>query len=365
MKKVLVLLVLFSLISPSFASLFKAENNLIVASSDNVTGNAYLAGNTVVINGLINGDLFVGGNTININGVVLGDVMAGANSVIINGNVTGDVRAAGSIVTIKGIVGGEVLTGAGMLELNSGSSVGEVNAGASNVILAGIVNGNVSINAENITVEKTSAINGFLNYTSSNDAIITNSSVITGFVQKNLPSESNRFSTEKQMTIPIMGIGFFGWLLSLASTLLSGYVLVRISKRLIENVKKSMSEDVVNKLLKGLGFIVLIPILCIIGLISMIASPLSMISIALYAIVLYVAGVLSAFFVGSKVLEFLKTSKQSLMIELLTGVIILELLDYVPVLGGIIKFLILLVSVSALINTLSERISEVKKKKIF
>lgn len=358
--KVLILLSLLML-APCPASIFKTGESVGVGSNEVIDQNIYLAGNLININGEVDGDVITLGNVIIINGLVSGDLLAAANSVTVNGNVTGDVRTAGSIVMINGEVGGEVLAGVGQLIISEDSSVAEVNAGAGSIIISGAVIGNVTAVADNVTVTDKGIIGGVLNYTSSNKAEIADENSIS-LIQQNEPKNGRSWSWTNMLPISYLGIALI--VFSVLSKLLTGFILTRISKNNIKELKERMNKEFLNQSIIGFAVMILVPIAAIIGLVTIIALPLILVALGLYLITLYLASVTAAFFVGSKALELLKVDKQSLTIELFIGVLIIELINWVPFIGWVFNFIILLFSLGALTNLLKNKYADAKKKKI-
>ncbi len=347
---------LLLIMTPCFASVFKADKNLVI--SQPVSQNAYLAGNIVTVNSDVNGDLLIGANMVEVSGDVNGDVMAGANSIIINGNVDGDVRCGGNSVIINGNVTGEVLAGAAQVVINS--VIGELTVGAGKVLINGEVLGNATVNAENITLAAGASIGGFLNYTSNNEALLAESQV-GDFIQHNEPGEIEMSPWGLMNTWAARLI----WsLVGLAGTLITGFVLTRLSDRKVVEFQKSFGKDSFAKGAKGFAVLVLVPIAVVIGLVTVVAAPISLVVIGLYAIGLYLAWVLSAFYIGLKTLDLFRVRKQSLIIELLVGALTLKLISWVPFAGGFINFLIMLVGFGALLGLCRSSFEECKKKKI-
>jgi cytoskeletal protein CcmA (bactofilin family) len=312
----------------------------------------------------VNGDVTIGANLVEINGLVNGDLLVGANIVTINGNVTGDVRAGCSILNINGVVGGEVLAGAGQAVINEGSSVGEINIGTGSLTIDGAVKGNVTVSADNITITDKASIDGSLNYYSEKDAVIQNLGVITGSVnKKEAPSSSD--------WMPAMNwgwsIGYFSilfFVIGILSELVVGLVLIKISEKSVKELKARMSKNAFDHGVKGFAFLVLVPIAAVIAMITIIAIPLSLIALALYAIMLYLGSIIAAFWVGMKVFELLKIKAQPLVTELIVGIIILKLVGWIPFIGWLISFIIWLIALGALMKLSRESFDKCKKQKI-
>jgi len=342
--KASVLMVLL-LLTPCLASIFKVDNSITISNSEIINENAYLMGNLVTVDGTINGDL-----------------MAGARTLTINGNITGDVRGVAVTVIINGNVDGELAIGAGQIQLSEGASVGEINAMAESLLIGGAVLGNVSATITSLTVTDTSSIGGYLNYTSSNDAIISNQDVIVGLVQKNEATDWSGWSAPGIDWL--WGFNIFTVVICVLTELLMGYVLIKVSEKNVKGLQKRMDKNVFNQIVKGFAVLILVPVAAIIGMITIIAAPLSLIGLALYAIMLYIASVITAFYIGMKTLRWLKAKKQSLMIELLVGILVIELIKLIPFAGWFISLVIWLLSIGAITNHVKASFEECKKKKI-
>jgi len=358
---------LLLLITPCLASVFKADMDVSVSSSETINQNAYFAGNIISVNGDINGDLITAGNIVEVNGNIDGDLWVGANTISINGNITGDVRCGASMLTINGDVGGEVLAGAGLVNINEGSTVGEINTGTASLLIAGTVIGNVTASAENVTVKDTASIGGNLNYTSNSEALIEDSDVIVGTIQQNQPSNSmnhmkSDFYGDFLWTFTYFGI--FMLVMGLIAKLLVGYVLLKISEKSVKNMVKRMNNNSFDQILKGFAFLVLLPIAAVIGLITVIGAPLSIMGLAVYGLALYIAKIIAAFWLGKKLMDWLKAKDKPVMLELLVGILALEAINWIPFVGWFISLLVWLLAIGALCKQSRESFEQCKKKKI-
>jgi|SRR5215210_926237 len=102
-----------------------------VVSNGTITGDVVVAGGNLDLNGPVTGDVLAAGGRISINGTVTGDVRAAGGQITVAGNVSEDVLATGGQVTINGRVGQDLIVGAGQLNLNgtvAGSAAGGVGA---------------------------------------------------------------------------------------------------------------------------------------------------------------------------------------------------------------------------------------------
>jgi len=362
MRERLALISLLIILSPAMGSLFKAEETIAISSP--LSSNSYIVGNLVTINSIVNGDLFVAGNTININNEVNGDVMAGANVIVINGVINGDVRGLANSISINKDIKGELLTGCASIVINEGVTVEELNIGAASVIIAGTINGNATIRANNITITETGIIRGMLNYTSSNNAVIKEGGIVNA-AQRNEPVEKELMQTK---SYPVSDFFKQFWLtaliLSLVTNLMTGFIMIKISEHKVEEFLKEAGKDWLSQSVSGFAFIVLVPIAAVIGLVTIIAAPISGVALAVYGIIIYLSSVLAAFYLGRKTICALRMKKQSLMIELLTGSIVIQIIGWVPVIGWLFKLIILLMSLGVATKMIKDSYHYCKKKRL-
>lgn len=82
------------------------KDNLFAAAdtirlSGTVEKDAYLAGDEITIDGTVKGDAILAGTLVALNGSVEGDLMAAGQAVVVNGTVQDDARIAGEAVLLK------------------------------------------------------------------------------------------------------------------------------------------------------------------------------------------------------------------------------------------------------------------------
>ena len=104
---------------------FRSGQEIFIPAGQTVPHDLYLAGGRVRVDGRVEGDLVVAGGQLELNGPVLGDLTAAGGQVRIAGPVEGDVRVAGGDVLLSGAVGEDVLAAAGDLTLAPTARVGQ------------------------------------------------------------------------------------------------------------------------------------------------------------------------------------------------------------------------------------------------
>ena len=141
----------------------RTDRTLVLPAGEHVTGDLYLLGGTVTVDGTVDGDLVVLGGQVQLNGSVGGDLLAAGGTVVLDGSVAGDARVAAGQLTVggkvgkdlavavgeatissRGVVGGDLILGAGQASM-SGSVTGSVVGSAGTYAQNGTVGGTVDV----------------------------------------------------------------------------------------------------------------------------------------------------------------------------------------------------------------------------
>lgn len=348
-------LFIFAILSISFIGAATQDSGDIVDRRGTLNDDYYAAGGTVTVDADVNGDVMAAGGTVVIGNHVRQDVMAAGGTVTIRGRVQDDVRAAGGNVTIEAEVGDDALASGGNVTLASNSTVrgdamfaggvvningtvnGNLKAAGGNVTITGTVHGNVDVEADQLVVARGARIDGNLNYRSPEKGRISKDAVIHG---KTSYSVSDRYR-------PHPGARF----LSVITFSVAGIVLLLLFPRFTQATSTRVGKDFWKNL--GLGFAILVatPVAFILLMVSFIGIWVGLPLLAIYLVSLVLAYVIAAFFVaetGARWLKFQMTSKGRIVAALVVALLVLTALRFIPVLGGLITFLLLLTALGAM-----------------
>ncbi len=360
LSKILIVFFIFVIIFPlnTNASEFRSGDKLIITKDEVVNDDIYFAGSSVIVEGTINGDLVAAGGEIRVTGTINGGIMAAGGSIIVNGNVTDDIRAAGGEVKIGGDVGDNVLafTGQFVLEKNAriardltlgagnavidGTVNGNINGGATDLEMSGAVKGNVTVELDNnIKIFPGATIGGNLEYKAPHKGEI--SGLVSG---KTTYKETPVKKGDLQSKIDGEIIGYL-WLL------LIGIVSLILAPELTQKNSDMVTIKPLRNLLFGLLFLIITPIVAILLLITIIGIPLSLIIFIIYIISLYISRIYVGFRVGQYVLEKLKIETRSRALTMASGLLILLIVINLPIIGGFIHFVVLLLGLGAIALT--------------
>jgi len=102
----------------------RTDRTLVLPAGEHVTGDLYLLGGTVTVDGTVDGDLVVLGGQVQLNGSVGGDLLAAGGTVVLDGSVAGDARVAAGQLTVGGKVGKDLAVAVGEATISSRGVVG-------------------------------------------------------------------------------------------------------------------------------------------------------------------------------------------------------------------------------------------------
>lgn len=134
---------------------YVAAGNSITLSGTVSSGDAYVAGGTVLIDGTVDGDLLVAGGNITITGTVNGNVRAAGGNIVLSGRVGKNFSVAAGNVTVgkDATIGGNLVSFFGNLEDN-GQVSGNMTLTGGHVSLGGTTQGNIDAKVAQLSFAK-------------------------------------------------------------------------------------------------------------------------------------------------------------------------------------------------------------------
>lgn len=307
--------------------------------------NLLLAGNDIVSSiDVSNGLMFIAGNTLNLTTRGEYGFIAG-NIVNFSGTTDRDLFIAGNMVTLeaKADIGRDVFAGANSLVVKTDLNGNLAASAASVVIKDAEITGNVDLTADEIRFEGNVTIDGRLTY---ND-----NATVSGLKSNGVKvASSETYHVEEiDQSVEIVA-SIYGKLLSIAGLFITMAIICAIFPRIHEKISNSATADAFGKKLAiGFGILIGVPIFAIATLCTVIAAPLSFISIALYVIMIYLAQGFAGIWLGHLIIEKLCKSKGNVYLEAFVGIVILGVLALVPYVGVITGLLGLLLGLGLII----------------
>ncbi|MBU0727988.1 hypothetical protein KKA95_04860 [Patescibacteria group bacterium] len=380
MKKYIFILLTALLILPTavFATTFQSGEEVLV--SEVVNDDVYLAGGEVLVQANINGDLIAVGGGLGINANVSQDLTAGGGDVVINGEVGDDLRVGGGNVTINSTIKDDLFVGAGNVTLSQDSFVGgDVTFGSGNLVMMGEINGNlmgagetiridgkISGNVKLYGVEKlkfgpNAKIIGNLEYKSSNEVMIEDGvvegEIIFNQIDKAVSAEDARWMAGGVLA----GLSIY----SLLATLLLGLVVLLTCRAFSISVFKAVYKSPFKSLGVGLLAVIVTPIVFVILLITVIGIPIAFITIMLWIILLMLGKVFVSMLIGWRIVKVKeKKGFGRLYGAFALGALIFSILCLIPLVGWLIKFILVLIALGGIVITCYSLHTSLSKKNL-
>ena len=319
-RRTLALLLVVFLATPLFAGVAVADQRaggtIIVEEGETVTDGLQATGGTIIVRGTVEGGLEAFGGTVEIaeSGTVTGDVRAVAGSIRIAGRVEGDVELAGGsvIITTPAVVTGNVEGAVGSFTLD-GTVQGTVRVGAGSIVLGP-------------------------------EAVIEGDLVYDGDLQR---AEGSAVGGEVRQD-PNLGVMFglpsiAAWMVtvySLLVTLLVGALLLLALPGTSAVVANETADSPLRTAGIGLVVFVGVPLAIVVLFLTIVGIPIALVAAFLYALLLWLAFVWGQYAVGAWLLAL--GDREHRWMALVVGVLAVFLLGLVPILGGIVSFIVLL-----------------------
>lgn len=362
---VAILLTPLALTGAAQATGFRSGNVVTVAKSEVVDSTLFVSGQTVEIAGEVNGDVFCAGNAITITGTVHGDVICAGQTVNVRGTVDGDVRVAGAIVTIEAKVTGNTSVIGQTIALHSDAKVKDFQAAGSEISVAGTVDRDASIAGSLLTIDGIvgrnviaageevglgphAKITGNLEYTSHPEIQKANGAVVSGQTKHNIPQDDHR---DDEMNEFFSGAKWF----FAASGLITSILIVLIAPRLLYGISTRGTGQPGMSVLAGLGTNISVVVVAIILSMTIIGLPLAGLLLLAWTVLVLLSLPVFSFYLGRILLA---RSTNNLLYYMLLGSVIVFLLNFVPVAGGIVLFLGSIFGVGMIVMTIARHLAK-------
>lgn len=324
---------------PAGRDLFTAGFSVRLAAP--VAEDAHLAGFSITTDAEIGGDLYAAGSNIRIGAPVGGDVSAMGFTVETGpeAELRGNARLAGGSVRVEGPVQGALIVTAG------------------DVTLDAPIAGDVWIAANTVSFGDRASIGGRLHYTASAPAEIPESVIPASRVSYSEPDTDTVSEAARHWEDGMPKIGptaFFASALTvLAFLMLLGLLFLALMPRQVEALRGAAAARPGMTVLFGVlglsGLFGLIPV----AVLTIIGIPLVPF-ILLGGLLVWTLGyLLGAYTLAVRVLDAFRPEAEApglgiRLLALFIGILIITLLNFVPFLGWMLNFLIMLLGVGAI-----------------
>ena len=341
------------LITPALAADIPTETERLRPVSlpaGQVIDHDYFAiGPLVQISGTVNGDLYAAGGQVLIDGRVNGDALVVGGRVMVAGHVAQNVRVAGGQVNLSGTVGRNVTAAGGNVELSpaaviTGSLVaaggnihlaaplgGGATVAAGSLIFSNRVGGDIEAAAGSLWITSKAEIRGGVAYVGRREAVVDPGAQIQGPLTRRLPPVVPGPSLGKLRAV-FVGVGLVIVTASFVSTLALGLLSLRFLPTYHEAAVRTLRERPWVSLLVGFVAAVIAPVVGAILFATVLGSPLALILMAAYAIVLYLGRIFALHRLGEAICRWFRATPRPGWVFVL-GLVVYTPLALIPVIG--------------------------------
>jgi cytoskeletal protein CcmA (bactofilin family) len=319
----------------------------------------------VDINTVISGDVVVAGGDLFIGHSIEGDAIVAGGSVHLHGEIQDDVRTAGGDISVDANIGDDLIAAGGRINVSTASTIGggawlaggdvrvagtvnkDLIIAAGSIRLSGTVHGDVMIEGGEIEILDGAIINGKLHYRGPNEANIHSAARIDGQVTYE--------QVEWEHAHKGSGIFF------VITMIVASFVLYKLFPGFTMLAAGKISIDPLKSL--GAGFLVLFiaPVTAALLMTIVLGIWIGLSIMALYLVALIVGFLVSCFFVGDWAAQRfdkdVSTTGRRFVSVALT-ILVLGLLKYIPLIGGLLIFALLLSGLGAVVLQLKEEYSQ-------
>jgi len=320
--------------------------------TDAVQGDAILAGGRVSTASEVSGDLVMAGGELSIGGAVGDDLYAAGGNVQFDAIVEGNARVAGGDVTVgpATVVAGSLSLSGGRIEFD-GNTHGYLQASGGTVRINGEVHGDAEVRAGELEIGPGARIGGRLVYRGPVEPSVSDGALIAGGIEFHEDSAGGHFGDAgPQVHDAVLGVGTFLWFVGV---FMAGALFLLLLPGFASDAAAAIGRKPLPSLGLGLAILVCVPFVAVVLLITIIGIPLALLLMSLYLLVLFLGWVTTALFLAQRGLGALRPGRPVTrgwqLFALLLGLLALWLLRQIPLVGGLIGFLALIVGIGALI----------------
>jgi cytoskeletal protein CcmA (bactofilin family) len=346
----------------AMASETRRGESVGVAQDETIKGDIFLFGERVRIDGTVEGDVILFGHNASVTGHVKGDVIGFAQSLEVNGQVDGNVRAFTNTLTIRGSVAKNVLTFDEVVNVESAGKIGgsltlfvetlnlEGNLGrdlfmfGKHLALSGKIEGEVKMKGDLLTINSSAQVAGPIHFEGNKEPEVSPQAKLAYPVDYRKMRDKPKY----------MEGHYYVWqVIWLAAFVLFGLVLFQLMPKFTGEAVASAERYGASF---GLGVLVFfgVPIAAVIACVTVVGLFVGISAFFIWYAALYFAQLI----VGALVGQWLMGRTQEtwpLIGRMAVGIVIVRLATVVPILGGWIKFGVMLWGLGAISLALYNR----------
>jgi cytoskeletal protein CcmA (bactofilin family) len=333
----------------------------------------FIGGGSVTVRDPVGGDLFIAGGAVDVDAAVGGDTVATGGKVRIGAEVGQSVYAAGGQVNVNGKVGRNLRVAGGQVEVGPKAEVtgnvsaaggqvrlygavrGHVQAAGGRVLIDGPVGGDVLATSGHVELGPQARIAGKLRYRSGEALHKDAAAQVSGGIEPLTPAWGAGAASRPAAQEPPpqrRGMGAISWVWTVGLIVLAAAWLA-LAPGVSARSSQALRERTGFSLLLGFVWLVCVPVLAVLMLLTVIGIPLALFVAAAYLAVLPLAYVSAAVGLGDWALTRWQAARASALGwrvgAAALALALLNALGHVPWLGALLAFAVLLAGLGALL----------------
>lgn len=359
----LLLAAIFALLMPatSQAAEVRKADHVEVDANELIDDTLIVLAQVVVIEGHITGDVLVFANAVTVNGTIDGNLVTAAEQVEIDGVVGGSVLTAGQSVRVGALQASQLYAAGRAVSLDAVMLSGDAMLVGTRVDVVGSIGRDVYATGDSVTIEadlqrdlvlagddlhvgQNASVGRDLeaHVDDENDLVIDAGALISGSTEVFDDLDDSRFDD----------VGFylrkFGMLVA---GLLFGLLAFTLAPNMFQAPREQTEEARWTRVFGiGLASLFLIPLGALIVAITLIGLPIALVAFGGYALALYLGKLFIAAEIGRRMLRLGGTTRSQVAWSLLLGLLIVAVLVELPIVGGLLSFLLAVFGLGTVIH---------------
>jgi hypothetical protein len=347
---VLAVLLLATAVGPALAG--PAADTLLFGGSlriaEPVAGDLIAAGGNVVVEAPVAGDAFVAGGQVRIAGTVGQSLVATGGQVTLDAAIGRHLRVGGGQVEVGAgaEVGGDASIGGGRVVLR-GPVRGTVRIGGGQVLIDSAVDGDVIVGSGRLTLGPDARIAGSLRYRSGADLARDPAAQVVGPVELLGMDGMGRWEGGEHGP----RWGFLAWFWTVGVMLLAGLVAAAVPAT-TDRLGQTLGTRPGGSLGRGVLLLLGVPVLAVLLVVTIVGIPLALAVLLLYPVLLFAGYLATALGLGQWALTRVRADAAAgtgaRVAAAMAAVLLLALAGRLPVVGGAVALLAVLVGMGAI-----------------
>lgn len=331
-------------------TLDSASNKFFTNNNINETLDAqsdvYAIGNNLKFAGKVEADILAAGNNITIETEsVGGSIRVAGATILINSNVERNINAVAASVEIKeGTKAKGIYVASG--DVNFNGEAEDLFVNADTVTINGTVTGNVKVNCSKLIIGENARVDGTFEVRGEEEPIILgdfDSSKIT----------FDKIITDYDNESLFAGINIAGKIISLITAIIFCILITLFCSRYNNRACEKLEHRGWLPFLIGFATLIVLPIAAVLLCITIVGIPISVISLIIYGILIYLAPVFTGIILGRFILKNMNEYLSAIIFTL-----IVKIITFIPYVGGVSLFICVLLSLGVFIQNTFEAIND-------